>query len=109
MKKGRPGQTLSVLADTEAADRLLAIMFAETTTIGLRETAVVKRALSRAEHFVDVDGEHIRIKTATLDGVIVNAQPEYDDVAAVAETTGRPIKHVMAAANAAIRQAGLAP
>jgi uncharacterized protein (TIGR00299 family) protein len=109
MKKGRPGHTLCVLADTEAADRLRAIMFTETTTIGVRETPVGKRALSRAEHSVDVDGQQIRVKTATLDGVLVNAQPEYDDVAAAAASTGRPVKQVLAAATAAIRQAGLAP
>lgn len=109
MKKGRPGQTLCVLAEPEVADRLRTVMFAETTTIGVRETPVAKRALNRAEHRVSVDGRQIRVKTATLDGVIVNAQPEYDDVAAAAESTGRPIKQVMAAANAAIRQAGLAP
>jgi hypothetical protein len=109
MKKGRPGHTLCVLADTEVADRLRAIMFTETTTIGVRETPVGKRALSRAEHSVDVDGQQIRVKTATLDGVLVNAQPEYDDVAAAAASTGRPVKQVLAAATAAIRQAGLAP
>ena len=109
MKKGRPGHTLCVLAEPDAADRLRTIMFTETTTIGVRETHVGKRALSRAEHSVSVDGTRIRVKTATLDGVIVNAQPEYDDVAAAAESSGRPIKQVMAAATAAIRQAGLAP
>jgi hypothetical protein len=109
MKKGRPGHTLCVLADVEAADRLRAIMFTETTTIGVRETPVGKRALSRAEHSVNVDGQQIRVKTATLDGVVVNAQPEYDDVAAAAASTGRPVKQVLAAASAAIRQAGLAP
>jgi hypothetical protein len=109
MKKGRPGHTLCVLADVEAADRLRAIMFTETTTIGVRETPVGKRALSRAEHSVNVDGQQIRVKTATLDGVVVNAQPEYDDVAAAAASTGRPVKQVLAAATAAIRQAGLAP
>jgi hypothetical protein len=41
--------------------------------------------------------------------VLVNAQPEYDDVAAAAASTGRPVKQVLAAATAAIRQAGLAP
>jgi hypothetical protein len=109
MKKGRPGHTLCVLADVEAADRLRAIMFTETTTIGVRETPVGKPALSRAEHSVNVDGQQIRVKTATLDGVVVNAQPEYDDVAAAAASTGRPVKQVLAAATAAIRQAGLAP
>ena len=109
MKKGRPGHTLCVLADPEVADRLRAIMFTETTTIGVRETPVGKRALSRAEHSVDVDGQQIRVKTATLDGVLVNAQPAYDDVAAAAASTGRPVKQILAAAAAAIRQAGLAP
>jgi hypothetical protein len=109
MKKGRPGHTLCVLADTQVADRLRAMMFTETTTIGVRETPVGKRALNREEHSVNVDGQQIRVKTATLDGVVVNAQPEYDDVAAAAASTGRPVKQVLAAATAAIRQAGLAP
>ncbi|HEX5996338.1 MAG TPA: nickel pincer cofactor biosynthesis protein LarC [Jiangellales bacterium] len=109
MKKGRPGHTLCVLADAQVADGLRAIMFTETTTIGVRETPVRKRALGRTEHSVSVDGQQIRVKTATLDGVIVNAQPEYDDVAAAAAETGRPVKQVLAAATAAIRQAGLAP
>jgi uncharacterized protein (TIGR00299 family) protein len=109
MKKGRPGHTLCVLAEPAAADRLRAIMFTETTTIGIRETPVGKRALSRSEHTVTVDGARIRVKTATLDGVIVNAQPEYDDVAAAAEESGKPIKVVMSDATAAARRAGQAP
>jgi pyridinium-3,5-bisthiocarboxylic acid mononucleotide nickel chelatase len=109
MKKGRPGHLLSVLAESDVADRLRTIMFTETSTIGVRETPVVKRALSREEHVVHVDGEQVRVKTATLDGVVVNAQPEYEDVAAVAAAIGRPVKQVMAAAQAAIRDAGLMP
>jgi pyridinium-3,5-bisthiocarboxylic acid mononucleotide nickel chelatase len=109
MKKGRPGHLLSVLAESDVADRLRTIMFTETSTIGVRETPVVKRALSREEHVVHVDGEQVRVKTATLDGVVVNAQPEYEDVAAVAAATGRPVKQVMTAAQAAIRDAGLMP
>ncbi|HSI93426.1 MAG TPA: nickel pincer cofactor biosynthesis protein LarC [Jiangellaceae bacterium] len=109
MKKGRPGHLLCVLAETDVADRLRTIMFTETTTIGVRETPVVKRALSRDEHRVSVDGEQVRVKTATLDGVVVNAQPEYEDVAAVAAATGRPVKQVMAAALAAVQDAGLLP
>lgn len=109
MKKGRPGHTLCVLVDSDLAERVRAVMYTETTTIGIRETAVAKHALRRDEHAVTVDGERIRIKTATLDGVIVNAQPEYDDVAAAAAATGRPAKQVMAAAVAAVKDAGLIP
>ena len=107
MKKGRPGHTLCVLVESEVAERVRAVMFTETTTIGVRETPVTKRALSRDEHVVTVDGVQIRVKTATLNGVIVNAQPEYDDVAAAAAATGRPVKRVMAAAVAAVQNAGL--
>jgi pyridinium-3,5-bisthiocarboxylic acid mononucleotide nickel chelatase len=109
MKKGRPGHTLCALVEADAAERVRTVMFTETTTIGVRETAATKRALSRDEFAVDVAGERIRIKTATLNGVIVNAQPEYDDVVAAAASTGRPAKQVMAAAIAAAQGAGLIP
>ncbi|MGH8825325.1 MAG: nickel pincer cofactor biosynthesis protein LarC [Jiangellaceae bacterium] len=113
MKKGRPAFTLSVLVDDDAADAVRRAVFTETTTIGLRETAVDKRALDRAEHAVDVHGHRVRVKTARLNGVVVNAQPEYDDVVAVATHLGQPVKAVMAdaalAARALVRDAGSAP
>jgi len=109
MKKGRPAHTLSVLVDRDSVEAVRRTFFTETTTIGLRETVVDKRALERADRTVEVDGHLVRVKTATLDGVVVNAQPEYDDVVAAAATTGRPVKAVLADATAAARAAGLAP
>jgi pyridinium-3,5-bisthiocarboxylic acid mononucleotide nickel chelatase len=109
MKKGRLAHTLSVLVDVPAAAAVRHAIFLETTTIGLRETVVDKRALDRAERSVVVGGHRVRIKTATLDGVLVNAQPEYDDVIAAATAAGRPVKAVLADSVAAARAAGLAP
>ncbi len=109
MKKGRLAHTLSVLVDGPAAPAVRQAVFTETTTIGLRETAVRKHALDRAERSIDVDGHRIRVKTATLDGLLVNAQPEYDDVVAAANATGRPVKAVLAEATAAARASGLVP
>jgi pyridinium-3,5-bisthiocarboxylic acid mononucleotide nickel chelatase len=109
MKKGRLAHTLSVLVDGSAAAAVRRAVFTETTTIGLRETAVRKHALERAERSIDVDGHRVRVKTATLDGVVVNAQPEYDDVVAAATAAGRPVKAVLADATAAVRAAGLIP
>ena len=68
-----------------------------------------QRALDRTERSVEVDGHRVRIKTATLDGLLVNGQPEYDDVVAAARAAGRPVKAVLAEAAAAARAAGLAP
>ncbi|MGH8836204.1 MAG: nickel pincer cofactor biosynthesis protein LarC, partial [Actinomycetes bacterium] len=82
MKKGRPAHTLSVLVAPERVEEVRTAIFRETSTIGLRESPVDKRALVREMRTVNINGEEIRIKIALLDGVVVNAQPEYEDVAA---------------------------
>ena len=101
MKKGRPAHTVSVLVAPAVADAAARVLFTESSTIGIRTTQVGKRALDREWVAVAVDGHDIRVKVARLDGRVVNAVPEYDDVAAVAVTTGRPVKVVLAAAAAA--------
>jgi uncharacterized protein (TIGR00299 family) protein len=107
MKKGRPAHTLSVLVADAAAEDVRRAVFTHTSTIGLREARYAKRALDREIATVDVDGEPVRVKLARLDGAVVNAQPEYDDVAAVAERLGRPVRVVLAAAVAAAHAARL--
>jgi uncharacterized protein (TIGR00299 family) protein len=109
MKKGRPAHTLSVLVAGDAADAVRQVIFTETSTLGVRETTYAKRALSREFATVEVDGLPVRVKIGRLDGIVVNAQPEYEDVVAAAAKLGRPVKAVLAAANAAAHEAGLAP
>ncbi|MGH3326726.1 MAG: nickel pincer cofactor biosynthesis protein LarC [Streptomycetales bacterium] len=109
MKKGRPAHTLAVLVPATEADTVRRTVFTETSAIGLRETPVTKRALERELRVVHVDGVEIRVKTAILAGVVVNAQPEYEDVAAAAAQLGRPVKVVLAAATAAAHDAGFTP
>jgi len=107
MKKGRPAHTLSVLAPAVAADAVRRVVFTETSAIGLRERTVSRRTLERAWVTVSVAGAPVRIKTATFEGVVVNAQPEFDDVAALAERSHRPVRSVLADALAAAHAAGL--
>ncbi|BEP13226.1 nickel pincer cofactor biosynthesis protein LarC [Acidothermaceae bacterium B102] len=109
MKKGRPAHTLSVLVPDAKADAVRRVVFTETSTLGVRESRYGKRALSRELATVTVDGVAIRVKIGRLDGLIVNAQPEWEDVAAAAASLGRPVIAVLAAANAAAHAAGLAP
>jgi len=105
MKKGRPAHTLCVLTDAERAEAVRRVIFTESSTIGIREHPVVKRALAREERTVEVDGIMVRVKVALLDGEVVNASPEFDDVAAAAAKLGRPVKAVLAAASAAAHAA----
>ncbi len=101
MKKGRPAHTLHVLCPLETVAPVRAAVFAHTSTIGLRETALRKYPLDRRMSTVDVDGQPVAVKLAMLDGRVVNASVEFDDVVRAAEALGRPTKDVLAAANAA--------
>jgi pyridinium-3,5-bisthiocarboxylic acid mononucleotide nickel chelatase len=103
MKKGRPAHTLSALVGDQHAHAVRLEIFRQTSTIGLRETTVAKTALERRTRTVRVDGHEVRVKLALHEGRLVNAQPEYDDVARAARTSGRPTRDVLDEASAASR------
>jgi uncharacterized protein (TIGR00299 family) protein len=103
MKKGRPAHTLSVLCEAGRAEAVREVVFRETSTLGLRESRVDRHVLDRAERDVDVDGQRVRVKLGLRAGEVVNAMPEWDDVAAAAAALGRPAKQVLRDAHAAAR------
>ena len=103
MKKGRPAHTLSVLCADAVVERVRELVFRETSTLGVRETRIGKVALDRQQRAVAIDGQHIRLKLGVLCGEIVNAMPEWEDVAAAAAALGRPAKQVLREAHAAAR------
>jgi len=103
MKKGRPAHTLHVLVASDAAERVRREVFRQTSTIGVREQTFAKHALAREFVEVAVDGHRVAVKLARLDGELVNLQPEYADVAAAALALDRPVKDVLAEAQALAR------
>lgn len=104
MKKGRPAHTLSALVDADRAPAVRAAIFRQTSTIGLREQPLTKHALDREMVQVQIDGRAVAVKLARHDGTVVNAQPEYDDVARAAVDLGRPVADVLAEATALARK-----
>lgn len=102
MKKGRPAHTLHVLIadDPVLRHRICHVVLTETSAIGLRATPVAKLALDRTETTVEVEGQAVRVKLAHLDGAVVNAQPEHEDVRAAAAALGLPLKVALAHASA---------
>ena len=94
MKKGRSGTRIEILCREESADTLEKLALSVTTTIGVRRTAVVRRALARQAVVVDVAGQQINVKLVTRPGGTVTAKPEHDDVVRAAQATGRPVASI---------------
>lgn len=103
MKKGRPAHTLSALVDASRATAVRSAIFRQTSTIGLREQQLTKHALEREIVGVEVGAQPVAVKIARHGGAVVNAQPEYDDVARAAAALGRPVADVLAEATALAR------
>ena len=102
MKHGRPAATLHVLCGTGDEERCRDVIFAETTTLGLRRRAIEKWTLPREIITVELDGGNVRVKIArSAAGTITGIAPEYADCANLARETGRPLKQVFADAHAA--------
>lgn len=105
MKKSRPGTLLRVLAEPADRDRLAAIVFAETSTIGLRYTTWQRLVLPRREERVQTPYGSVRVKVAQAPDGTINVAPEYEDCRALAIARAVPLKVVHQAAMAAAVQA----
>lgn len=83
-KKGRPAWQLQVIASVEDAERLEGIIFAETTTIGIRRWLCDRTVLERTWTTVPTLWGEVRTKVVTLPDGSLRGMPEYEDVAAIA-------------------------
>jgi uncharacterized protein (TIGR00299 family) protein len=95
MKKNRPGMLLTILARSADTDRLARLIFAETTTLGVRIRHERRQALSRRWVGVQTRWGEVRVKIASLNGSISNFAPEYDDCRRIAREHSVPLKAVM--------------
>jgi hypothetical protein len=105
MKKSRPGTLLRVLADPAAREALAAIVFAETSTIGLRWTTWHRMVLARTERRVETPWGPVRVKVAHAPDGTPNVAPEFEDCRRLAREHGVALKLVhQAALAAAVRE-----
>src|SRR5262249_7006603 len=95
MKKNRPGTLLSVLAKPKDADWLAEIIFAETTTLGIRRREEKRQILARRLETVQTRWGTVRIKVANVNGAVSNYAPEYEDCRKIASEQNVPLKAVM--------------
>jgi uncharacterized protein (TIGR00299 family) protein len=94
MKKNRPGTRISVIARPEDADTLAAILFRETSTLGLRLYMAERRVAPRNLREVQTSFGPVRVKEAET-----GFSPEYEDCRKLAIANNVPLRDVIAEAN----------
>ena len=97
MKKNRPGSLLKVIARPQDQELLAQIVFAETSTLGLRIYSAERRIEERRIVEVETPFGKIRIKVSGHG----HFAPEYEDCRAIAASTGTPLPEILAAAQSA--------
>ncbi len=95
MKKNRAGTLLRVIAKPEDRERLAQMIFAETSTLGLRIYPAERRVKARRFTEVQTPYGNVRMKISE-DGSFA---PEYEDCREIARQSGVALKEILAAAN----------
>ena len=105
MKKGRPGQLVSVLCRPEDLATVEAVLFRETGTLGVRRQEWLRDKLARGHATVTTAFGPIRVKLGLGGHEVLRAWPEYEDCAATARARGVALRDVQDAALQAWMQA----
>ncbi|HEV3417523.1 MAG TPA: nickel pincer cofactor biosynthesis protein LarC [Pirellulales bacterium] len=101
MKKNRPGVMLSLLCNAADIERIEAVLFRETTTLGVRRWPVSRRKLDRRRHEVTTPWGPIDGVLALMPGHPPGFSPEFETCRRVAEEKSLPLRAVIEAAQRA--------
>ena len=93
MKKSRPGILLTCMCRREDEEKMVELLFRHTTTLGVREHISRRFTLKRWEETVETAYGPVRKKISQGHGV-TRAKLEYEDLAAIAKKTGRPLEEI---------------
>ena len=100
MKKCRPGVIMQVITAPEKREELVALLFRETTTLGVRFHSAERRVQER--DWVEVMTKYgpLRIKrgSAQENDTHENFAPEYEDARRIAAASGVALKQILAEA-----------
>ncbi|MBD2022678.1 nickel pincer cofactor biosynthesis protein LarC [Leptolyngbya sp. FACHB-36] len=96
MKKCRPGTLLSVVCRPDEAAACEAVLFRETTTLGIRRSLQQRSTLHREIQTIATPYGAVRVKVAWQphSDQPTNVQPEYEDCAQIARQQNLPWREV---------------
>lgn len=97
-KKGRPAYELQVLCEAQEAAAIEAVVFRETSTLGIRRCIMDRTVLPRRLEVRDTAFGPISVKIAMLPDGTERVTPEYEDCATAARAAGVSLATVMDAA-----------
>ena len=102
MKKQRPGVKLCALVRPEQREAVLAELFRESPTLGVRISPMRRRTLARSSGTVETPYGSVRVKFARgTGGELLSAKPEFEDCRRIADAGSIPLKTVIQAAERA--------
>lgn len=104
MKKSRPAVQLSAICSDTDRLAVTATLLRETTTFGVRATPITREKADRRWETVITQWGPVRVKIKEWEGAVLDAVPEYEQVAAIARAAEVPFREVYAAAAEAGRQ-----
>jgi len=96
MKKGRPGVVVSALSRHEDKAAIEEVLFSRTPTLGVRWREVERSECGRDELLVEVLGRSVRVKRrlGAAELGVADLSPEQDDLEALAQESGLPLREV---------------
>ena len=100
MKKNRPATRISVIARQQDEEKLAGILLRETTTLGVRARGLRRYEAGRQMRRVHTRWGEVAVKVKVVDGTAVQATPEFDDCARLAEANAVPVAQVIQEAQA---------
>lgn len=95
MKKNRPGTLLSVLANTEHAQRIEQVIFANTGTLGIRKTIQQRTIVPRQMIDVDTPWGSVPCKSVVYPDGSETLSPEYEACRKIALEQGLKLYEVI--------------
>ena len=109
MKKNRPGFAIRVVARPAEREELARVLFAESTTLGVRVAEMERVILTREERKIVTPFGAIRVKIARDPAGRGTPSAEYEDCKVAAKRAGVPLREVVRAAEEAARALEIAP
>jgi len=94
MKKNRPANMLSIIVYEQNLRGMLAVLFSESTTLGVRLREIERLRLAQQNFIAETKYGNIRIKVGMFKGEIKNISPEYEDCKKFAKQHQVPLKEV---------------